>query len=202
MKIAVISDIHENFHNLILAMEESKKRSVDYIICLGDLMNTGVAKILSIQEVPVFMIWGNNDGEKVEILKTSYRENSKLRVSLNVYDFLELGGRKIFISHYDDLVYPMAKSDEYDSIFYGHNHLKKKERIGNTLVVNPGEICAQKTGESTFAIYETETNEAEIVTIEGSITLKSDLVDNYFRENFGKLGFRSEASFKIDDPEK
>ncbi|NNF21992.1 MAG: metallophosphoesterase [Saprospiraceae bacterium] len=199
MKIAVISDIHENFHNLILALEESQKRSVDYIICLGDLMNAGVAKILSIQEVPVYMIWGNNDGEKVDILRTAFRDNSKLKVSLNVYDFLELGGRKIFISHYDDLVQPMAKSAEYDAIFYGHNHLKNKERIGNTLVVNPGEICAQKTGESTLAIYETETNDAELITIDGSITLKSVLVDDYFRENFDKLGFRSEASFRIDE---
>ena len=99
MKIAVISDIHENFHNLILTLEEINKKSSDYIICLGDLMNTGVAKILAIQEIPVYMIWGNNDGEKVEIMKTSFRENSNLKVSLNVYDFLDLGEKKIFITH-------------------------------------------------------------------------------------------------------
>ena len=94
----------------------------------------------------------------------------------------------------------MAKSGEYDAIFYGHNHLRKREKIGETWVVNPGEICAQKTGECSFAIYDSISNEVEMIIVENSISLKSDLVDNYFRENFEKLGFRSEASFKIDDP--
>jgi len=67
MKIAIISDIHENFHNLILALQEIEKHDIEQIICLGDLMNAGIAKILATQKIPVFMIWGNNDGEKVDI---------------------------------------------------------------------------------------------------------------------------------------
>ena len=61
MKIGIISDIHENFHNLILALNQLKEHGVEQIFCLGDLMNAGIAKILSIQDVPVFLIWGNND---------------------------------------------------------------------------------------------------------------------------------------------
>lgn len=198
MQIAVISDIHENFHNLILAMKESKKRNIDYIICLGDLMNAGIAKILSIQDVPTYLIWGNNDGEKVEIVKASFTSNSQLTVGINVYDFLELDGRKLFISHYDDLAIPMAKSGDFDAVFYGHNHIQKTETINDTLVVNPGELCAQKTGKSTMAFYDTKTNSVEIVELEGSITLKSTLVDEYLKENFKSLGFRSEKSFKIN----
>ena len=123
MKIAVISDIHDNFHNLLLALEDAYKREIEYIICLGDLMNSGVAKILSIQEVPVYLIWGNNDGEKSEVLHASYRDGSSLTVGVNVYDFLELGGRKLFLSHYNDLAVPMAQSGNYDAVFYGHDHL-------------------------------------------------------------------------------
>ena len=58
MKIAIISDIHENFHNLILALQEMEKQGIQQIICLGDLMNSGIAKILATQTIPVFMIWG------------------------------------------------------------------------------------------------------------------------------------------------
>ena len=53
MKIAIISDIHENFHNLILALQEIQKREVEQIICLGDLMNAGVAKVMATQAIPV-----------------------------------------------------------------------------------------------------------------------------------------------------
>lgn len=196
MQIAIISDIHENFHNLILALEDMEKQGIEKILCLGDLMNAGIAKILAAQEIPCYMIWGNNDGEKVDIMRASYRKNSNLEVSLNTYDFLELGGRKIFISHYDNLAVPMAHSGLYDAIFYGHNHLQKIETINNTTVVNPGELSAQKTGDCTYAIYNTYDNIVKIISLENSITLKSELVKSYLEKNKAKLDFRSKDSFK------
>jgi len=197
MKVAVISDIHENFHNLILALKEIEDRKADCIICLGDLINAGIAKVLSIQSVPVYMIWGNNDGEKVDIVKTAYRDNSNLKVSLNVYDFLELDGRNVFVSHYDDLARPMAKSGMYDAVFYGHNHIRSIEHIGDTVVANPGELAAQKSGIASFLMYNTEDNSCALIELEGSISLKSDLVDDYFRTHKEALAFRSEKSFTL-----
>ena len=129
MKIAIISDIHENFHNLILALQEIQKREVEQIICLGDLMNAGVAKVMATQAIPVYMIWGNNDGEKVEITLASKAEGSVLTVSLNTYDFLNYGGKRIFVTHYDNLAKPMAKSGEYDAVFFGHNHVQSLSLI-------------------------------------------------------------------------
>jgi len=197
MKIAVISDIHENFHNLILALESIAEHKVDCILCLGDLINAGIAKVLAIQSIPVHMIWGNNDGEKVDIVNTAYKENSNLTVALNVYDFLEIDNRKIFITHYDDLAIPMAESKNYDAVFYGHNHLSDIKKIGDALVVNPGELSAQKTGKASYALYDTDTNTVDIIELEGSISLKSDLVDNYLKAHKDELGFRSEKSFNL-----
>jgi len=196
MQVAVISDIHENFHNLILALNDISQRDVQKILCLGDLMNAGIAKILAAQEIPCYMVWGNNDGEKVDIMNAAYRENSSLEVSLNTYDFVEIENRKIFISHYDNLALPMAESGLYDAIFYGHTHLKKSEMISDTLVVNPGELSAQKTGICTYAVYNTEDNTAEIISLKDCITLKSDLVKSYLDKNKDILNFRSKDSFK------
>lgn len=193
MKLAVISDIHENFHNLILALEEMKKHDVEQILCLGDLMNTGIAKVLASQEIPVYMVWGNNDGEKVEITLASQREGSALTVSLNTYDILELGEKKIFISHYDDLAVPMAKSKEFDAVFYGHNHIQSKEKVGHCWVVNPGEIAANKTKIASMAIYNTQKNTIEIVELENSVSLKTPLMEAYFSKHGKKMGLRSKA---------
>ncbi|MDZ7878639.1 MAG: YfcE family phosphodiesterase [Saprospiraceae bacterium] len=195
MKIGVISDIHENFHNLLLALNKLKTEGVEQILCLGDLMNAGIAKVLSIQPMPVYLIWGNNDGEKVDIVRTAFRKNSNLKVSLNVYDFLEFDKRKIFISHYDDLALPMATSGLYDAVFFGHNHIKSFEKIGNCIVANPGEIAASKTGKATLLIYETTDNTVQFFELDNIKTLKSDLVDAYFKENKEQMGFRSKESF-------
>lgn len=197
MKTAIISDIHENFHNLILALEEIGKQEVGQIICLGDLMNSGIAKLLATQEVPVFMIWGNNDGEKVEITLASKMESSVLEVSLKSYDFLELDGKKIFISHYEDLALPMARSGAYDAVFFGHTHLVEVNKVGNCWVVNPGEIAASKTKEATFAIYDTEKDEVEIIELKDSVSLKTPLMEAYFQKNGAKMGLRSKRAMGL-----
>jgi len=195
LKIAVLSDIHENFHNLILALKECEKQEVEQILCLGDLMNAGIAKVLAIQKIPSHMIWGNNDGEKVDIMRTANAEGSNLSVGLTTYDFIVLDGKKIFMTHFDDLAEPMALSGLYDAVFYGHNHLLRREKVNDVHLVNPGEICAQKTGVSSFAIYDTVEDKIEIVKMENSISLKSHLVDQYLEENMDKLNFRSKESF-------
>jgi len=195
MRIGIISDIHENFHNLIRALEKMEEEKVEQILCLGDLMNAGIAKILAHHSVPTYMIWGNNDGEKVDIMRASFRKDSKLTVSLNTYDFLELGGRKIFICHYDDLAEPMAESGRFDAVFFGHNHKQSQNKIGNCIVVNPGEVCAQKSGVASIAIYDTTDNSARIVELEDIVSLKSEMFDKYLRDNLDRLDFRSKDSF-------
>jgi len=202
MKIAIISDIHENFHNLILALQAMEKHKVEQIICLGDLMNSGIAKLLATQSIPVFMIWGNNDGEKVEITLAAKKENSSLTLSTKGYDFLALDGRKIFISHYEDLAEPMAKSGAYDAVFYGHTHLVQKDKIKHCWVVNPGEISAGKTKKATFAIYDTLINEIEIIPLKNSITLKTRLMEAYFKTHGAKMGLRSKRAFGLMNHQK
>jgi uncharacterized protein len=74
MKIAVISDIHDNAHNLVLALEEIYKEEVEQIYFLGDFVGAGISKLLINSSIPVYAIWGNNDGDKVMITKFSLEE--------------------------------------------------------------------------------------------------------------------------------
>jgi predicted phosphodiesterase len=84
---------------------------------------------------------------------------------------LEIDGRKIFLTHYPMLAKPMAKSGDFDAVFCGHNHTFHKEKVNNCLLVNPGEISAHKSGKATFAIYDTTTNKAEIIELQGAISV-------------------------------
>ncbi len=171
MKLAIISDVHDNAHNLVLALDMiTNRKDVEKILFLGDFAGAAIAGLLCSSPIPVFAIWGNNDGDKCLITKFSLKEGSNLEVGFDTFDILEFGDRKIFLTHYPLLARPMAKSGEFDAVFYGHNHLKNKEFIGDCLVMNPGEIGAYKTAVATFAVYDTETNDAEIIKIPGCIT--------------------------------
>ena len=181
MKIAIISDIHENQHNLLKALEICRRNEIEKILCLGDLINPGIAKVLADSDVPVFSIWGNNDGEKVFITRISLAPGSSLTMGDNTYAFLEEDNRKIFITHYPELAEPIARSGVVEAVFYGHDHIKRQDYLSECLIVNPGELSAHMTGEATFAIFDTGHNQAGIFTIPDAVSLKTGYVDNWHR---------------------
>ena len=175
MKIAIASDFHENLHNTILFLEKAKELSVEKLILLGDYTSPGTVKLLINSNLPIAMIWGNNDGEKVVITKLALAHRDMVHLANTTYDSLEINGRKIFITHYDDLAKPMAESGDFDAVFYGHNHQKNITHLEDCLIVNPGEICALRTGMASFAIYDTKTNSAKIIDLKNSISTKTEL---------------------------
>lgn len=174
MKITIISDIHDNEHNLRMFFESIENQNIELILCLGDLMNNGIGKLLAKSKIPVKAIWGNNDGDKVALTKTSLSPNSNLSFSAGTYDTLNLDGKRIFISHYPLIVESIARSKDFDAVFFGNTHEKYSAKIGDCLLVNPGEISAHKTRVSSYAIYDTKNNTAEIQDIENSLSIKSE----------------------------
>ena len=179
MNVAIISDIHDNFHNLVLFFDKIKQYDIKRIIFLGDFSNNSIAKMLASSDIPVTTIWGNNDGEKVAITKTSLAKGSNMTVGFGTYDSLEIDNRNIFITHYPLLAKPMAKSGDFDAVFYGHDHKHNIDKIGNCTIVNPGEISAHKTMGASFAIYNTENNRAEIIKLKNAITTRSKEAEEY-----------------------
>ncbi len=184
MKIAVFSDIHENIHNLTLAFRDMEGRGVEQGLFLGDFINNGVAKLVAAAPMPVSAVFGNNDGDRAALTRTSLAEGSRMTLSENIYDFVEFGGRNIFVTHYPDIARSMARSGDFDAVFYGHNHDRHEERIGRCLLANPGEISAHKTRSATYLIYDTDRHEVEFVELAGIVTVRTDVSDA-FRENAG-----------------
>ena len=166
MNIGILSDIHENFASLHRALELCRAHGVEQLICLGDLINPGVARVLAHCGLPCHMVWGNNDGDQVLITKIALAADSQLTVSDRTYDSLERDGRRLFLTHYDDLAQPIAQSGLYDAVFYGHNHQKHLSYHEACLVLNPGELAGFLTGHISFAIYHTADNTAEHIEIE------------------------------------
>ncbi|UCE75168.1 MAG: YfcE family phosphodiesterase [Methanomassiliicoccales archaeon] len=184
MIIAIISDIHDAEEKLKSAMEEIEKRYVSQILFLGDFVTKRIAKKLLESNIPVFGIWGNCDGNKVEITRLSMKKGSNLKMALDTYAIIKenkfqyssndkdevevkTDGKTIFMTHDRDLVEHMAKSNDFDAIFYGHKHeIENKVYNEKCCIVNPGAICGNwSTKKSTFAIYNTKTNSAEIIEL-------------------------------------
>lgn len=162
MKIAIISDIHDNLWKLDVVLPCVYE--CDAMICCGDLCSPFVIDELA-NGFPrkIHIVFGNNDADLFRITaKTNRYSNVQL---YGEFCDIELGGKRFAVNHFDYLARPIAKSQIYDTVCFGHNHEFEITTYGRTLAMNPGCILGAKFGkgkredtESTFIVYETETN--------------------------------------------
>ena len=68
---------------------------------------------------------------------------------------LELGGLKVAANHYPEIGRGLARSGDYGLVCYGHDHAPLEERVGECLLLNPGELMGMK-GRSTMAEVDTD----------------------------------------------
>ncbi len=111
-------------------------------------------------------ILGNNDAEIITFTKMTLDNSNNFEMDLDnkgMFADFEIDGIKICITHYPKLGTLLAKSDEFDFVFYGHTHIAKTELINNTKLINPGSIIPENKIVS-FAILDTQTKEVETIT--------------------------------------
>lgn len=153
MKIAVLSDIHDNIWNLEAALHQVRGLEAEVLLFLGDFCAPfTLAQIAEGFGGPVHVVFGNNDGDLFLLSKVAARHP---HVTLHgQLAELELGGRKIALNHYPDISLRLAESGAYDAVFSGHDHQRYVHRIGRALWANPGEIMG-RFGQPGFGVYDT-----------------------------------------------
>lgn len=184
MKIAVISDIHENTHNLIQALEIIKTEKCDILFCLWDIGRSTLFEIMFSIGLPMYFTFWNHDGNVIKDTKLLVANNAKVR-SVWIYQRVEIDGRKIFLTHYDDLARDIAKSWEFDACFWWHLHLAFEELYTDTLCVNPWEISGTRTGTPWFYIYDTTANTWEFYLLPDNLVMETPEV-LAFKKNMKK----------------
>jgi uncharacterized protein len=160
MRIAVISDVHDN----IWALEDvlNKLRDCDVLLCLGDVCSPFTYDMILERFIgPVHFIWGNNDGDRLLIIR-KVDQASRATLHGDCAE-LQLGGRTLFLTHYPVIGRAVAAGGTYDLVCCGHNHSRNTSWVGKTLLLNPGEVMG-RFGVHSAAIYDTELGDAEIVT--------------------------------------
>jgi len=161
MRIAVLSDIHDNIWNLERALD--RLEGVEVLLCCGDLCAPfSLKQIQDSFSGPVHTVLGNNDGDPLLLAQVaSQREEVYLYQPLVE---LKLNGRKIAVAHYPQIGRALAASRHYDVVFSGHTHRPQTQQLGGTLWANPGEVMG-RFGEPSFGVYDTVTGKFELTRL-------------------------------------
>ncbi|KAA3648660.1 MAG: metallophosphoesterase [Chloroflexi bacterium] len=162
MRIAVMSDTHDNIWKLEAAMPHLA--AADVVLHCGDLCAPFIAVKLGegIGEKKAHVVYGNNDGDpRLLLLKAQEQGNVEIHGQFAELDF---EGFKVAMNHYPEIARPIAMSGQYDLVCYGHDHTAHEEMLGDTLLLNPGEVMGMK-GRSSIAIVDAATKDVEWVDL-------------------------------------
>lgn len=161
MKIAIISDTHDNISTLKKAMAWINQNDIQELIHCGD-----IASFETLQELSqsfhgkIHIVFGNMDDDYSlsETLKKHPLDNV---VSRGKVGAIEIAGARIAFSHLPRTAEDLAKSGKYDIVFYGHTHKPWEEKIDATRLINPGNLAGQFYKPS-FAAYDTDAGLLEL----------------------------------------
>ena len=161
MKVAIISDIHDNIANLKKCLAYCAVNSIEKIFCCGDVTNSETLEFLANNfQKEIYLVRGN-----MEIFDEDEPKKYKNIIYTGRIVRFELAGKKIGLCHEPFLLDYVLKKGECDIIFYGHTHKPWIEKKNNYLFANPGTLGAvfQK---ATFAVWDLEKQEPELKILE------------------------------------
>lgn len=182
MKLAIISDIHNNELNLKKVLDFCAQNQIEKIICCGDLASQETLDFLCDNFAgEIFYTFGNMDNDHLRNFEfVPEYKNAKLfkdfgeaEVAGNpVKSASDHGARKIAFVHFPNKAKKLAETGKYDFIFFGHTHkpwvsyAEASEDQGKKkcTLLNPGNV----TGDlypPTFAVWNTEDDKFELVRI-------------------------------------
>ena len=163
MKLAIISDIHNNELNLKKVLDFCAEKKIEKIICCGDLASQETLDFLCDNFAgEIFYTFGNMDNDHLRNFEfVPEYKNAKL---FKDFGETEIANKKIAFVHFPNKAKKLAESGKYDFVFFGHTHKPWEEMVGKCKMLNPGNV----TGDlypPTFAIWNTDTDKFELIRI-------------------------------------
>jgi putative phosphoesterase len=164
MIFGVFSDVHDAMGNLEKAIDRFLKEKAEALVFCGDFCSPFSAAFIAGCGIPVHAVFGNNDGDRFNLLQKAINSDLKIYGEYigDLDSQLVLDNLKIGVTHYPYYAKPMIKTGWYDCVFYGHSHKPEKQKFGNNLMLNPGEV-AGLFGKPSVALVDTELKSSEII---------------------------------------
>jgi putative phosphoesterase len=145
MKICIVSDSHDRSDPLVEAIEKAQALGAQAVIHCGDLIGVNTLRASLKLGIPIHAVHGNNVGDIAALYRMMAKANG-LFVYHGAEAILELGGRKIFVTHMPHHAHAFACTGDYDLICHGHSHtahVGKQTHVkgGESWLINPGSVA-------------------------------------------------------------
>jgi|YNPBryBLVA2012_1023415.scaffolds.fasta_scaffold00478_6 putative phosphoesterase len=165
MLVGIIADTHDNAVAVDAAVRVFRERRVSLVVHAGDIVAPFTVRHFEPLGVPMRMVFGNNDGERL-LLRERAAPLGGIHVPPFQFTVETEGRRRSFVVFHEPLfIEDIAREETFDFVVYGHTHRRDVRMVGASLVINPGEAGGWVTGERSVALLDTATNRVEFVVL-------------------------------------
>jgi putative phosphoesterase len=187
MLLGIMSDVHCNAQAMRRALDELSGH-VDDVLLAGDAVlqyRFSNEVIESIRDHRITYVVGNHeltllsqDGERARAASGVRRRNLDFMAESPTQHERQVSGKRLLMVHaspfapYSEYLFPgspeLARCGEVDAdiLVLGHTHIPMAERVGTTLVVNPGSLGQggdpAHPGMLSYAVLDTDSEEVTI----------------------------------------
>lgn len=168
MKVGILSDTHDRTIGIDGAFAVFQQQTVDHVIHCGDWTKITTLEYLYDKArslgLPVTGVLGNNDRD-VEAFHIFSESHDGITLVEGVLR-LEHDGKQIAVYHgHHQPTLRKLLVEPLDLLCLGHSHKPRYDRLDEKTIINPGStafaIPRQKGWQSSVAVYDTATHEAE-----------------------------------------
>lgn len=164
MKIAIISDSHNNEKALKKFLRYCKEEEIEIIIHCGDMASLEMMKVLNDNfSGDIHYTFGNADYDDVRDLNS--QKKYKHTFIYKRFGETEIDGNNIAFVHFPEVARKLAEGGRYDFVFYGHTHQPWEETVGKCKMLNPGTLAGE-IYLPTFAAWNTTNNKFSLIRVD------------------------------------
>ena len=146
MKIGLISDTHDNIHNIQNAILSFNDKHTRFVIHAGDIVSPETVK--AFDGMRLIGVLGNNDLEVHELSSAFDKIGGELKG-----EFCEIDQDKLVFAVYHGTnskrIESLIQCGKHDVVVCGHTHRVQNKKVGKTLILNPGD-----SGNSEWRLHE------------------------------------------------
>jgi len=170
MKVAVISDIHDNLPNLEKCLDWCRDNSIPVLVCCGDVTNADTLSYISENfDGPIHLVRGN-----MELFSAGEADNHQAKGNFHYHGrqgCFQAGEKTIAFCHEPFLIEGAigrcreSLQKNPDIVFYGHTHKPWIEEQDGIKAANPGTLGGV-FAKATFAVYDSASEELKLILLE------------------------------------
>ncbi len=162
MILGIVSDTHGHVPYTREGVRMLESLGVEAILHCGDIGSEAIVPLFAAW--PTHFVFGNVDiGSQAKALQIAIADAGQ--TCHGRFGSLELAEVKIALVHGDDqhLLAGTIAAGAHDLVCHGHTHISRLEKIGETLVLNPGALY--RATPHSIAVVELPSLNAEIIPI-------------------------------------